>query len=361
MFRYIKPIIFLVVVLILSISGLNCAAPSAAPTSTSTSTPTKTTVSPTPATPILIKIATPLGETDLKTIEARDFASKVEQQTNGRVKFEIYASGSLFQDSQIHTGVSQGLIQMGITGIAYPAQVIPLALTVSQGLIFSSRDQFWRSVDGDLGQMISKEFETKLNIKVLSYTSNGPTGALVSNKKQIKTPADLKGLLWRSPSAAYEQYFSSLGASPVTLSASDVYTALQRGTIDGALSNNRTYLSNRFYEAANYITNFQIDCDNAVPVMINLATWNQLPADIQTIFMKVAQEEEAWSKTQVMTVDADNWTKIAQIPNLQIYTVPTSEYSNWYNLTSPDQKLLLDKALGKPLSDQVFQILAKYK
>ncbi|UCG65301.1 MAG: TRAP transporter substrate-binding protein [Deltaproteobacteria bacterium] len=289
------------------------------------------------------------------------FKKKAEERTKGRLKIEVYPNGSLFKDKEIHIARSQGMVEMGINGLAWMAESLPLSLALASGVIYSSREQFWRCADGDLGKMWAKELETKLNTKLLSFMSHGPSRVLVCTKKLIREPGDLKGLRWRAPGIAFEQYFLSLGVSPVRMSVSDVYIAMERGTIDGVASSDRAYRSFKWHEVARYLTDFTVDSDNAVAVAINLATWNKLPGDIQKILLELAEELSEWSKTESYRLSDENWKVIRQLPNIEIYVMPPEKAKDWYDRTFPDQMLMIEKKLGKERTGQLAKILEKYR
>jgi C4-dicarboxylate-binding protein DctP len=145
----------------------------------------------------------------------------------------------------------------------------------------------------------AKQVLEKLNVRVGTAWYNGPM-TLCTAAKPINTPKDIAGLKLRStPSPITVEYFTRLGAMPVSMLAAEVYTALQQNTIQGTYSAIHVLTDFKFDEVCN---NYYMDASTSpmqIPVFSN-KYYQTLPESDQKlidealkIFTKTAKEEAA--------------------------------------------------------------------
>ncbi len=102
-------------------------------------------------------------------------------------------------------------------------------------------------------EIADDEFKRRLNAKLLSPISYG-TSVIGTNTKPIHTIDDYKNLKMRASGTAQATMYKALGAIPVELSVKEVFMALQRGTIDGAISGPGRFYFSKWYETTPYLT-----------------------------------------------------------------------------------------------------------
>lgn len=132
----------------------------------------------------------------------------------------------------------------------------------------------------------------KFNIHYLGRPENNVWFHVFTNKK-IKRPQELKGQKIRV-SATYEAFVKKMGVAPVTLSGKDIYTALERGTIDGyawAVMGNTVKNGQGWTEVCKYILKPRIYQMN-IEALVNLDTWNKLPKYLQDVMTNCMIENE---------------------------------------------------------------------
>jgi len=110
----------------------------------------------------------------------------------------------------------------------------------------------------------------------------------IFTKKQINTEQDLKGLKIRAGGRLQVEMMKKLGVAPVSMGSPEIYTALQRGVLDGVFYTLGAAFSYKFYEVTDHVTltNFS---QIAVPTSINPKTLTALPKDLQDIIYKEAR------------------------------------------------------------------------
>ena len=122
----------------------------------------------------------------------------------------------------------------------------------------------------------------------------------------MKSLDEFNGLKSRSHSTVLSDLISGLGGEPQFIAFADVYTALERGVIDAAVSCGSCGYAQRWYEVADYLVGPIVSIGNAW-MTININTYNELPKDFQNIIL----EEGACHAYLNRTLLVDVWTQRA--------------------------------------------------
>jgi len=217
------------------------------------------------------------------------WASEVEKRTGGRVKFETFWGGSLIGAYEQLDGVKTGIIQVTAYTSGYHPDLAPLPLMglfplMNRGPLeeaTAASDEWYRT-----NPAIGAEFK-KNNVKFM-YIFNRPN-QFIWSRVPIKTLDDLKGLRMRS-FGPFLSLFKELGCGLVRLPSPEVYDALERGAVDCTT----VYLSHglgfRYQEVVKYVNITNLGHNVGAPFVMNLETWNSLPADIQKIINTINRE-----------------------------------------------------------------------
>lgn len=129
----------------------------------------------------------------------------------------------------------------------------------------------------------------KHNLHYLGRAEYGVWFHLFTNKS-VKKPQEMTGQKIRT-SATYEPFVRALGAVPITLPGSEVYTALERGVVDGYAWSVLGNISMGWPEVCKFIVEPRIYSMN-IETLINLDTWNKLPKPMQKMMSDLMVENE---------------------------------------------------------------------
>lgn len=152
-------------------------------------------------------------------------------------------------------------------------------------------------LDGEIGREIFKKAEDQEGYYVLASFEGGFRQSINS----VHTIADLSGyskLKFRVPeSKVYLGLYEKLGAIPTAMAMGELFTALQNGTVDGMESPIATIASNRYYEAAKYLT-----IDNHIyaanPILISKKAMDQFPEPVQQMLYDTCREACEWERVR---------------------------------------------------------------
>lgn len=162
------------------------------------------------------------------------WAQLVKEKTQGRINIKLYPGTSLVGGDQTRefTAIRQGVIDLAIgSTINWSPQIKELNLF---SLPFLMPD--YKAIDaltqGEVGKDLFKVLE-KREVVPLAWGENG-FREMSNSKRDIKSPADMKGLKFRVVgSPLYNETFSALGANPTQMSWADAQPALASGAVDG--------------------------------------------------------------------------------------------------------------------------------
>lgn len=262
-------------------------------------------------------------------------ADEISQKTNGRIQMKIYPGGQLGSEKAVLEQMQYGAVDGCRVSSSGAADFNKDIGVVSLPYVWTSDAQMFRALDGQVGQELDKSLLDNSKFVNLAWTDAGAR-SFYTAKKQVKTPADLKGLKIRvQQSQVMIDLVKCFGASPTPLDQNDIYSALQSGVVDGAENNFSSFVSMNHDQVCKYFT---IDEHSRVPEMIlfSSTTWNKIdPAD-QQIIRTAATNAALWERKQ-WVVDEDAAEQKAKQAGTVITTI--SDLAPW-------------RAAVKPLYDQ---------
>ncbi len=221
---------------------------------------------------------------------AQDFAERAEAATDGAVTVQVFPDGVLFGGDQ---NVAVNMVQNGsldavILSTSVYASFEPCMNAISLPYLFADYDQFAAYLAGEPGQRLLDSLDD-LNTEGLALMIR--TFRHVTNSQRpIAAPEDLEGLNLRVPNnRLWVEFFGPLGANPTPMAFTEVYTALQLGTIDGQENPVEVPLANRFYEVQDYLSLTGHLSDGYI-LAFNQDRWNGLDEATQAALRTAAQE-----------------------------------------------------------------------
>ncbi|HVN97155.1 MAG TPA: TRAP transporter substrate-binding protein DctP [Syntrophorhabdaceae bacterium] len=295
---------------------------------------------------IELSYASPFGPDHTMSVADKIWMTKIEKDTNGRVKFKPYWSGSLVDirngSDEIRTGVADvGWIAPSYEKAGY--EITKAMYTFSHG---ANQDIGRRVVMEVIAKFpeIEKEYA---GLKVMAWTS-GTDYQLLTNKKAVRKLDDLKGMRIKCVGELMDA-LKDLGAEGLAAPMTEVYMSMQKGVLDGAFVPPETLKSMSFAEVGKYYTIFDYYYTHTGTRAMSLKTWNKLPPDIQKIF---ENNIDWYGREQDKTLmDAHKvGYDYAKNFKIEIITLPKADLDKFYNAivnTAVKQAKLLD-AKGMP-------------
>lgn len=246
------------------------------------------------------KVSTEGSDTHQTTIWAKAFAEAVAKATNAQVTADVFTNGQLGKNKELLEAISMGsgTVEIVATGTQDLVGWVPETQVFDLPFVFRDEGHYRRFWDSDIAKGFWEKMETR-GFKYLGSTLIG-TAHMTNSKRSINTPADMVGLKFRvQASKVNVETFKALGATAVPLAFSEVFMALQQGTVDGQDNPTTTIRTMNFWEVQKYLS--------LTGHMLRGGFWSmdkrvfdKLPADLQKAVIhagKVAEDHE-WKFVQ---------------------------------------------------------------
>ncbi|MGO1750470.1 MAG: TRAP transporter substrate-binding protein [Marinobacter sp.] len=252
----------------------------------------------------------------------KNFAKSVEKMSNGRLKIRIDSANKHKAPLGVFDMVKAGQYDMGHSASYYWKGKVPETLFfTSMPFGMNAVEQYAWFYHGGGMELMQEVYEPH---NMLSFPG-GNTGVQMGGwfREEIKSLDDLKGLKMRIPGFAGE-VFAEVGVNPTNIAPGELYTALERNTIDAvewvgpALD-----LRLGFQQIADYYYTGWHEPATELQFIINKKVWEKLPADLQEI-MRVAMRTASYDMLVMSQHEnAKAWASIKKdFPNVQIKQFP---------------------------------------
>ena len=209
-------------------------------------------------------------------------AENIETMSGGRIKVKMMYAGEGVDTRGILGGVKSGLITMGAHFQPMNAGELPAGI-VEVGLPGGTADVAELSVlfhEKGFNDVLTRAYAEQGMVYLNPYIQ--PPVYLLT-KKPINSVEDFKGLKLRAP-GAYGKFVRNLGASPVSMTWSEIYTGLATGVIDGSIGSNLIdHRDGNHAEVAKYMYRLPLAGAQVLPVVVNKRAWDKLPDDLKAI------------------------------------------------------------------------------
>jgi TRAP-type transport system periplasmic protein len=228
---------------------------------------------------VVLKFGVDLASDHPTTVGAIAAGKQIESATQGRIKVQVFPNSQLGNDTNMLSELRSGAMQMMGIGDNILATLVPSAAIDNIGFAFKDSQTAWDALDGAVGDQVRADI-AKVGLHPMHRIWDEGFRQTTSSTKQIKTPEDLSGFKIRvPPSPISVDLFRALGAAPVTLNISELYTALQTHVVDGQENPLGNIYTQKLFQVQKYcsLTNHMWV---GYWILMNGAFWNGLaPAD----------------------------------------------------------------------------------
>ena len=259
----------------------------------------------------------------------------LEAKSKGAFKVATFPNSQLGSDREITQSCQNGELALVVQNTAPQVNFVPKAAVFDLPNLFPNKkvaraalDKFQRDIEPEYA---------KAGIVMLGFGDQG--FRVLSSNKAINKIEDFKGLKLRTMENKYHvQYWQSLGANPTPLPFSELYLALQQGTVTGQENPYEVIVATKLYEVQKYV----IDTNHlfhTITIIMSKNIYDQLTPEEQKLVRDAAREVITWGREQADKRHADR-VAILKKNNVQIIKL--------------DEKLLGEmQAKSKPVYDNI--------
>lgn len=205
------------------------------------------------------------------------YLEDIREATGDAVSFELYTSASLLPAQTTLSGVGDGVAQLGLVAASYQPSELPLSGLIND-LSFTTTDAMAAGLAlteiAMTNQRFIEEYTQHNTVALGGYSTPVYLFACMTD---IRSTNDIRGKKIRTAGTAQNEWIGSLGAVPVAVTSNDIYSGLERGSIDCTLSD-ATVLENgpKFGEVIRSLTMLEQGSTLGMTYIVNQDFWQNI-------------------------------------------------------------------------------------
>ncbi|MGL4294332.1 MAG: TRAP transporter substrate-binding protein DctP [Aestuariivirga sp.] len=251
---------------------------------------------------LTLRLSSPATPTDQRAVA---LIEKFGPAVKDFAAFQPHWNATLFKQGTELEAIARGNLEMSIASAQELSTIIPGYSIFTAGYLLRDAEHQKKVFASDVMDDLKKQAEDKLNVKLLCVMYLGKRHVNLRTDKEIKTPADLAGVKLRMPgSEAWLFLGKALGANPLPMAFTEVYTGLQSGAIDGQDNPLPTNRDSKFYEVTKQIvlTAHLVDQNY---LAISKKVFDGLSKDNQAKLQKAADDACEFGRQNQLKLESD--------------------------------------------------------
>ncbi|MDO9749793.1 TRAP transporter substrate-binding protein [Glaesserella parasuis] len=225
---------------------------------------------------------------DTQHTAAKKFNDLLKEKSKGEIKLSLFPDSTLGNAQTMIGAVRGGTIDIEMSGSPNFSGLEPKLNVIDIPFIFKNREHAYAVLDGEIGQGLLKDLEAQ-GLKGLAFWEVG-FRSFTNSKHPVKSPEDIKGLKVRTnQNPMYIQAFSLLGANPVPMPLSELYTALETRAVDAQEHPIGIFWSAKLYEVQKHLSLTNHGYTPLIVVM-NKAKFDSFSPELQQAILDAAKE-----------------------------------------------------------------------
>lgn len=251
-----------------------------------------TALTSTAATAETLIVATDLPPTHFVSVQGVErLMTCITEGAGDAIDFNYFPSGQLVKRDEGVSALQKGLAQMTFSTIAAETATVPLqSVTLLPGMSESAvaAVEAWREAISQDG-VLKAELD-EVGVKPLQLSLLAPYQ--IMGTKTYAEVSDWSGQKIRTTGSALNFLVESIGAVPVEMSANDLYTAMQRGTVDGTILSFASATPYSVNEVATHMSANASFGTSASWIGMSQEVFDGLPAEVQTVVDECGKKTE---------------------------------------------------------------------
>jgi TRAP-type C4-dicarboxylate transport system substrate-binding protein len=251
------------------------------------------------------------------------FSEELAKVTEGRANFTIYPGAALAGPRETYDSIVTGIMDAGWGLQGYTAGKFSVHSVLHLPFMADGTGAELSIVAQKLYDQFPEIQKEYSDVKPLWFHAADPY-AIITKGKAVRSYADVKGLKLRAPSVEAKSMIESWGATPVSFPAPEIYDALQKGVIDGALLPIAAIKDFNLFDAVDYVTmgNFNT---SLFFVVMNKDSWNKFSPEDQKKMDELSGISMARKSGEAFDYQAKQAEKESKEVGVEFIALPDAE------------------------------------
>ena len=277
-----------------------------------------------------MKISISIAQNSHQGVGIDTFAKEVERRTGGRYKVQTFYSGALGAERESIEATQLGTQELTLTSTGPVPNFVPEVRILDVPFLFRDYTHARSVLDGPIGQDMLVKFDAK-GLKALAWAENG-FRHMTNSKRAINGPDDLKGLKMRTmENPVHIQAYKGFGINPTPMAFTEVFIALQQGTVDGQENPLSVITAAKFDQVQKHLSLTGHVYSPAV-ILMNKAKFDELSAADKQHFLEAAKEA---AKANRARVDQDEKTAVSDLRSKGMQVIDVVDRSKYQAALAP--------------------------
>jgi len=254
------------------------------------------------------------------------FKEIAEKESNGTLKIELYPDNQLGDDRSVVEGTIFGDIDIVVSSTSPLATMFPDFYMFDAPFLFLGTEQAYKGLDGEIGQKVLDDMAAN-SLKGLGWWENGFRN-LTNSKVAAKLPDDIKSMKIRTmENEVHLAAWKAFGANPTPMAFTEVFTALQQGTIDGEENPLGIIDGNKFQEVQKYLSLTQHVYTPYILCM-NDAKFKSLTEQQKAAILKASAETVTYQRARSQELEGEILKKVAK-EGMEVIELSAEDKEKW--------------------------------
>lgn len=232
----------------------------------------------------------PLGYPTVEAVVR--MGKKLEAATDGRISVKMFPAMQLGGEKEMIEQAQVGALEMARISVGPVGTVVSELNVFNMPFVFRDEAHMRKVIDGEIGREMLDKISSNPETKLIGLCWMDAGSRNVYTSKPIRKPEDLAGLKIRMMgNPLFVDTMNAMGGNGISMSFSELYSAMQTGVVDGAENNPPTYATHNHYEIAKY---FSLTEHLIIPeiLVFSRVAWEKLSKEDQDLIKKVAAEAQ---------------------------------------------------------------------
>jgi TRAP-type transport system periplasmic protein len=281
-----------------------------------------------------LKMSVTISESSTWYMAAEQFANEVKDNTNDRINIKVYPNEQL---SGGDSGKAVESLSKGTIDLTYNSTIIYSILNDKLGVLsapflFKDLNDVDTKLSGEGGEAI-KQIIRDFGVEPLGFGQNG-FRQVTNSVREIQSPKDIKNLKIRIPGIKmYTDLWTMYGANPTTMTMSEVFTALQQGTVDGQENPIDVIYSSKLQEVQKHITMWNYSYDPLILGM-NKKLFESLSDEDKKVIQTAADNANQYQIKLAREKEAEQIKELEEA-GMKFYTPTEEEKASFKEVVQP--------------------------
>lgn len=245
----------------------------------------------------VLKVGVGLSEDHPQGLAVKEFARLLDQKSGGKVKAQLFASGTLGNDVTMISALRAGTQEMTVPDSSTLVGIIKDFGVLNFPLAFNNEAEADALLDGPFGKKLLAQLDDK-GLVGLGFWENG-FRHLTNSRRAITKADDIAGLKVRViQNPLFIDVFTALGANATPMAFTELYTALEGKAVDGQENPTATILASKFYEVQKHVA-LTRHMYSVWVLLMSKKTWDGFSADEKKVVQEAAREATLYERKTI--------------------------------------------------------------